>query len=37
MAIAGAYLAFDTVIQVLDRIVQLAAGRREHQTGRETA
>lgn len=37
MAIAGAYMAFDTVIQVLDRIVQLAAGRREHQTGRETA
>ena len=35
MAIAGAYMAFDTVIQVLDRIVQLAAGRREHQTGRD--
>ena len=33
MGIAGVYMAFDTVIQVLDRILQLAAGRREKQTG----
>ena len=37
MAIAGAYMAFDTVIQVLDRILQLAAGRHEKQTGRNMA
>ena len=33
MGIAGVYMAFDTVIQVLDRILQLAAGRHENQTG----
>lgn len=33
MGIAGVYMAFETVIQVLDRILQLAAGRREKQTG----
>lgn len=33
MAIAGVYMAFETVIQVLDRILQLAAGRHENQTG----
>lgn len=33
MAIAGVYMAFETVIQVLDRILQLAAGRHENQAG----
>ena len=33
MGIAGVYMAFETVIQVLDRILQLAAGRHENQTG----
>ena len=33
MGIAGVYMAFETVIQVLDRILQLAAGRHENQAG----
>ena len=37
MGIAGIYMAFETVIQVLDRILQLAAGRHEKQTGRNMA
>ena len=37
MAIAGAYMAFDTIVQVLDRILQRSANRREQQTGRELA
>ena len=37
MGIAGVYMAFETVIQVLDRILQLAAGRHEKQTGRNMA
>ena len=37
MAIAGAYMAFDTIVQVLDRILQRSASRREQQTGRELA
>ena len=37
MAIAGAYMAFDTIVQVLDRILQRSASRREQQKGRELA
>ena len=37
MGIAGIYMAFETVVQVLDRILQLAAGRHEKQTGRNMA
>ena len=37
MGIAGVYMAFETVIQVLDRILQLAAGRHEKQIGRNMA
>ena len=37
MGIAGIYMAFETIIQVLDRILQLAAGRHEKQTGRNMA
>lgn len=37
MGIAGIYMAFETVIQVLDRILQLAVGRHEKQTGRNMA
>lgn len=37
MGIAGVYMAFETVIQVLDRVLQLAAGRHENQTGRNMA
>lgn len=37
MGIAGIYMAFETVIQVLDRVLQLAAGRHEKQTGRNMA
>ena len=37
MGIAGIYMALETVIQVLDRILQLAAGRHEKQTGRNMA
>lgn len=37
MGIAGIYMAFETVIQVLDRVLQLAAGRHEKQAGRNMA
>ena len=37
MAIAGAYMAFDTIVQVLDRILQRSASRREQQKGRDLA
>ena len=37
MGIAGIYMALETVIQVLDRVLQLAAGRHEKQTGRNMA
>ena len=37
MGIAGIYMALETVIQVLDRILQLAADRHEKQTGRNMA
>ena len=37
MAIAGAYMAFDTIVQVLDRILQRSTSRREQQKGRELA
>lgn len=37
MGIAGAYMAFDTVVQVLDHTLQFAAGRNEKKTGRNMA
>ena len=37
MCIAGAYIAFETLVQLADHVITLAAGRSENADGREKA